>query len=89
MGTHQTPVAKIAIIMIFFLKGVCNFQIAIMKRIRIAKSDMTLNMPVAIYLACQSKQWPVVINLFQTLSCGLRKEIAKQYPRNRRESYSR
>lgn len=60
--TYQIPVAKVAIIIIFFVSGICNLHIGTMGRTKIEKSDMTLNIPVAMFAALALKQWPVVIN---------------------------
>ena len=71
------PVAKTAIIMIFFFGGICSFQIGTIGRASIEKSDITLNVPVASYAAFSLKQWPVVINKFQIFSRGLHMMISK------------
>lgn len=76
-STDQRPVLKIAIINIFFLKGSCNFQIGTIGRMRIAKSDRTLNIPEAIYIAWVLRQWPVVISRFQIFFLGVHAVISK------------
>ncbi|KAL9063909.1 MAG: hypothetical protein Q9161_009207 [Pseudevernia consocians] len=47
---------------IFFFSGKRSLQTQGMGSIRIAKSEMTLNTPVAWKVALTLKQWPVVIS---------------------------
>ena len=47
MYTYRKPVAKIAVIKIFLLKDICNFQTDGIGKIKMAKSEITLKIPVA------------------------------------------
>lgn len=61
-----------------FLQGSCNFQTDLMGRIKIAKSEITLNTPVDLKRAVKSKQCPCFINGFQAFSRGLHMNIMKE-----------
>jgi hypothetical protein len=76
-NTYRNPVAKMAKIPNFFFMGTCNFKIDGMGSTKIAKSDMTLNNPVACIEASRLKQEPVVINRFQYFSRGRHINILK------------
>ena len=76
-GTYKNPAEKIAMIPIFFRNETLSRQTDGIGRSRIAKSDRTLNIPVARKAALVSKQWPVVINGFQIFSRGKHMMISK------------
>lgn len=53
-STHNRPMAKTPVVRIFFLSDICNLQIDGIGRIRIAKSDSTLKIPLALLAALLS-----------------------------------
>ena len=56
MDTYRRPVANIAVVKIFLLKGLCSLQRDGIGRIKIAKSVMTLKIAVDRYAALVSMQ---------------------------------
>lgn len=57
--THNKPVANTAMAYIFFLKGTFNFHSDGIGKIRIAKSEITLNIPLVRKPAVLLKQRPL------------------------------
>ena len=68
--TYRKPDANMIVVRTFFLNGMLSLQRHGIGRMRIAKSEMTLNIPVARSIASLLKQRPLVINLFQICSRG-------------------
>ena len=60
----------------FLLNGICNLQIGTMARIKIARSETTLKISVAIMKALSSKQWPLAISGFWIFPRGTHITIA-------------
>lgn len=73
--TYKRPVAKIDVMSIFFFNGICSLQTQGIGSTRIAKSEMTLKMPVASKIALTLKQWPVFMRGFQIFFRGVHKAI--------------
>ena len=63
--------ANTPIVRSFLLMGICSFHKHGIGSIRITKSEVTLKMPELSELVILLKQWPVVINGFQSFSRGL------------------
>ena len=55
----------------FFFSGILSFQMDGMGKLKIMKSDTTLNIPEAFTPAFALMQWPVVSSGFQILSRGM------------------
>ena len=78
--THSKPIVKTAVVKIFFLNVICNFQSKGNGITRIMKSDSTLKSPLACNATLSLRQEPVVSSLFQIFSRGLHSKIAKKNP---------
>ena len=73
--TYRNPVANSAEAKRFLLMHICSFQTQGIGRIRIAKSEITLKIPELSELISPFKQWPVIMNGFQSFSRGLHMKI--------------
>lgn len=76
MTAYKEPVAKIVVMSIFFFSGKRSLQTQGMGSIRIAKSEMTLKMPLAWNVASTLEQWPVVMRGFQIFLRGVQIAIS-------------